>query len=539
MILASGVLCIAIVAIGDPAPVQADRLTDATQVSNRIDELVQQHWQSAKVTPAESCDDATFIRRVTLDLAGRIPTVREAQAFIDDTSNDKRTTAIRRLIDSPEFALHLGNILDEMLQEKYAGEADFIAWLRDGLEEHKTWDRIFRELLMGPWDTPEKKRADRFLAKRMKNIDELTNDASRIFFGVDISCAKCHNHPLADDWKQDHYYGMSSFFNRTVEFKGKDRQQIGEKDAGDVQFVDQEGKQRTAQVMFLSGKVVNEPTKDDAERKKRQEQARKEGKSQPPAFSRRAEFVESALTDKKFFSRSLANRVWGFLLGRGLVYPVDQMHSANPPSVAGVLEYLADDLVEHSYDLERLLAGICGSRVYQLSSVWPREITRPAADQFAFAPLRPLTPKQYALSMLLATGNDNYDESLDKSSTEKPRKSRFLEIESQAKPLTVALDARADEFQSSTTEALFMSNNKAVQALLSAEGNNLTARLEKTIDTQDLIKTAVWAVLGRECEPDEFTHLTHWVESQKDGRSAACRDLVWALCTSAEFRFNH
>ena len=245
------------------------------------------------------------------------------------------------------------------------------------------------------------------------------------------------------------------------------------------------------------------------------------------------------MADRKFFGRSLVNRVWSYLLGRSLVYPVDQMHSANPSSVAGVLEYLADDLVEHGYDLERLIAGICGSRAYQLSSAWPRDVNRPAADQFAVAALRPLTPKQYALSLLLAAGEDNYDESLDKSSIGKDRKPKFLEIEGQAKAYTVALDARADEFQSSTTEALFMSNNKAVQAALSAEGNNLTARLEKTIDTQDLVKTAVWAVVGRECEPDEFKHLWQGVESQSHGRGAACRDLVWALCTSAEFRFNH
>jgi len=226
-------------------------------------------------------------------------------------------------------------------------------------------------------------------------------------------------------------------------------------------------------------------------------------------------------------------------LGRGLVHPVDQMHSANPSTIPGVLEYLSDDLADHGYNLERLIAGICGSRVYQLASTLSRDVTRPPADQFAVATLRPLTPKQYALSLVIAAGEDNYDESLDKSSTEKGRKPKFLEKEGQAKAFTAALDARADEFQSSTTEALFMSNNKAVQGLLSAEGNNLTARLEKTIDTQDLVKTAVWTLLGRECEPDEFTHLTHWVDRQTNGRSAACRDLVWALCTSAEFRFNH
>lgn len=539
MILASGIFCLVLVLSADPAPPQAEPLADAMQISARIDELLQQHWQAAKLTPAELCDDATFIRRLTLDLAGRIPTLSEAQAFVADSTDDKRAAALRRLMASPEYSLHLGNILDEMLQEKYAGDADFTAWLRDSLAEHKTWDGIFRELLTGPWDTPDKKRSDRFLSKRMKNIDELTNDASRIFFGVDISCAKCHNHPLADDWKQDHYYGMSSFFNRTVEFRGKDKQQVGEKDSGDVQFVDSDGKQRTAQLMFLSGTIVKEPAKDDPDRKKLAEQARKEGKTPPPTFSRRAELIETALADKKFFSRALVNRVWANLLGRGLVHPVDQMHSENLPTVAGVLEYLADDLVEHGYDLERLIAGICGSRVYQLSSTWPRETARPVADQFAIGALRPLTPKQFAFSVYLAAGQANYDQSLDKSADDKGRKAKFLEIEGRAKTFTPALDARTDEFQSSTTEALFMSNNKAVQAVVSSEGENLAARLEKTIDTGDLVKTAVWTLLGRECEPDEFTHLTQWVESQKDGRSAACRDLIWALCTSAEFRFNH
>src|SRR5262249_16720482 len=223
-----------------------------------IDAFMEQHWQTEQIKVAPQCDDATFLRRVTLDLVGRIPTISEAKAFTDERSPDKRIRAVRRLMEGPENSLHLGRVLDEMIQEKFARDTEFLEYLRESVAEHKPWDAIFREIMIGPWDTKEHKRAARFLQRRIQSLDDLTNDTARVFFGVNVSCAKCHDHPLVSDWKQDHYYGMASFFNRTQGKRGGD---VQEKPDGDVQFVTTKGERKTAKVMFLSGRIVDNSPK--------------------------------------------------------------------------------------------------------------------------------------------------------------------------------------------------------------------------------------------------------------------------------------
>src|SRR5207237_9122757 len=125
-------------------------------------------------------------------------------------------------------------------QGKYARDPEFLDYLRAAVAEHKPWDRVFREVMLGPWDTAQHKRAGRFLSKRVASLDDLTNDTARVFFGVNVSCAKCHDHPLVPDWTQDHYYGMASFFNRTQEAgkgKTKNAAEVMEMPAVEVMFV--------------------------------------------------------------------------------------------------------------------------------------------------------------------------------------------------------------------------------------------------------------------------------------------------------------
>ncbi|HUY35186.1 MAG TPA: DUF1549 domain-containing protein [Pirellulales bacterium] len=514
------------------------QLDGTVLVAAKIDEFVERHWRSIGVRPADPADDATFLRRLTLDLAGRIPTRREAQAFARNPSADKHAQTVRQLVESPEFALHFANVLDELIQGNRSGDGEFLAWLRDGLHAHKPWNQMFREVLLGPWDTGERKRAGRFLASRLANVDELTNDTSRVFFGVDVTCAKCHDHPLVDDWKQDHYYGLSSFFNRTYEFKAKDAKEtrIGEKDAGEIEFVTRGGENRKAKLMFLSGQIVDEPpTCDDPRLKQQQEHAKKDGTYLPPAFSRREQLVRVALEQRTLFSRSLVNRLWAYLVGRGLVHPVDQMHSANVPGVPGLLEWLGDDLAVNGYDIERLVAAICTSRVYALASHWPYPGTKPAPEQFALAPLRPLSPRQLAVSVVLATGDESFDEALDPAT----RAERHRQLEGRASALVEWLDPPSDVFQSSTGEALFMSNHPALQQLLKPEARNLSARLAGTIDKTQFGELAAWAVFSRRPVAEELAMCDDWVARHSADRATACRDLVWALLTSAEFRFNH
>jgi hypothetical protein len=502
------------------APVPVDRFADVAELATRIDGFVEKHWQDQGVKPAALTGDLAFLRRATLDLNGRIPTVPETTAFADDRSPDRRARAVRRLMEAPDYALHLGRVFDDLIQGKLAGDAEFVEYLRAAVAAHKPWDQVFREMMLGPWDTNERKPANRFLARRANSLDDLTTDIGRVFFGVNISCAKCHDHPLVLDWKQDHYYGMASFLNRTYEGskgKGQRNTDVTEKPAAPVQFVTTKGERRTAKAMFLSGRVVEEPAK-----------------STP--FSPREELVKVALEEKQFFSRAIVNRLWEYLLGRGLVTPVDQMHSANPPAVPDLLEWLADDLADHGYDLDRLIAGLVSSRVYQLASTKVEAERQPAETAFARASLRPLTPPQYALSLLLATGAGSFDPTADPAA----RAKRYRELEGQCAALLKpgSLDVRADRFQSSTAEALFMSNHPEVQKLVTPAGNNLVARLAALADTKQLVETATWSVLSRPPSMEEHAYLSKWIDGHED-RSKACGELVWALLTSAEFRFNH
>jgi hypothetical protein len=500
-----------------PLPTPVDPLTDAPRLAARIDALVAKHWQDNNVQPAPLADDAAFLRRLTLDLAGRIPTVAEAEAFVADRSADKRSRAIRRLMQSPEYALQLGRTLDEIIQEKYAGKTELLDYLRDAVAAHESWDHIFRDLLLGPWDTKERKRANQFLAKRLNSLDDLTNDTARVFFGVNVSCAKCHDHPLVPDWTQDHYYGMASFFNPTLQgSRGKRNGLITEKTTDPVSFVTTKGVRRTARVMFLSGHVLSELTK------------------QGPA-SRREQLVQVALEDRSFFSKALVNRLWANLLGRGLVQPLDQMHSANPPAIPELLEYLADDFANHGYHIDRLIAGLVSSRVYQLASTSNGE---EVGDKlFARALLRPLTPQQFAASLVLATQENSFD----LAESPNVRRQHYRDLEGRVTRLTrsEALDKPSDRFQSSAGEALFLSNNPDVQQLFAPAGKNLVARLLAVNDNQELVTRAVWALLSRPPEAEEKSYLVSWLNSHGPDRAKACADLVWALAASAEFRFNH
>lgn len=523
-----------------PIQVRAADAPAAQAAAAKIDEFLQDHWRNQEIQPAAPAEDAELLRRLTLDLIGRIPTASELDEFLADKSPDKRRGAIERLMAGPEFPLHLGRVLDDMIQGEYAGDEAFLDYLRRSFREHKSWDALFREIMVGPWDDELQQPANRFLDKRAKNTDTLTVDATRVFFGVDISCAQCHDHPLVFDWSQDHFYGMMSFFHRTTGGKG----QVGEKKDGEVTFVSG-GKEKTAKVMFLSGRVFEAAASSgDGDADSGDNGG---GKKATAAVSRRAQFVDAALSDRRFFSRAIVNRMWEYFFGRGLVSPVDQMHSANRPSVPGLLEWLADDFADGGYDLHRLVAAIVSSQAYQLNSRWEQDAEPPDAGHFAVARLRPLDRRQMAVSLLLAAGNarlsptGEFDRRIE-TYTGVPGLSQIqqrLALEDQAEALVRQFDPRTSEFQSSAGEALFLSNAPESQALFQAAGDNLPARLAGIEDPAQLVRSAVRAVLSRPATDEEIAELAAWLAEQGGDRAAACEQLVWALAASAEFRFNH
>lgn len=508
------------------APVTGDYQKTAEEIDRRLEK----HWMANNLQPAAVADDATLARRVTLDLVGRIPTRSEWEAHLakGKSSDERYQELVRQLLDGPEFALHFGAVLDEIIQGTSAGNADFVDYLRRGVRERKAWDAIFRELMLGPWDTPESKPAGRFLETRAKDLDRLTTDATRAFFGVDISCARCHDHPLVPDWKQDHYYGMASFFNRTG---GGGKGGVGEKYDGEVSFKTRDGTQRTAALMFLSGRVVEEPPPEEAKKAK---------------FSRREQLVKLALEEKTLLSRALVNRLWQRFFGRGLVSPVDQLHSANSPSIPGLLEWLAEDFASSGFDLHRLSGAIVSSRAYRLSSRWEQDAMLPGEEHFAVARLRLLSPRQYSLSALVAAQRAEFAPlTTVESRVERiagavgvTRIEQYLATEQTAVPLAASLDPALDG-QSSTAEALFFSNHSAAQAVVRAEGKSLAARLAEMSDNRKVAETAIRHIFCRPPVEAELDRLAAWIADQQQDRARTCEQLVWALITSAEFRFQH
>jgi hypothetical protein len=507
-----------------------------------IEEVVD-HYLEAKLTkegpgPAPSADDATLIRRLTLDLNGRIPTAAEVKLYVESTKPDKRAKLVDRLMTSPGFARHQADSFEAMLM---AGtRAELRTYLGPAFTENRPWDEVFGDLIRGDAASPARKGASSFLKARAKDLDRLTSDVSSVFFGVNVSCAKCHDHPKVEDWKQDHYYGMKSFLGRTFEAG----EFVGERDDGAVKFKTTDGEEKKAKFMFLTGRVVEvagaeEPSKEARQAEKRNVDAAKKKKVAPPApkQSARAKLVEVALGpgERDFFARSIVNRLWDRFFGTGLVVPLDQMHSANPPSHPELLAWLARDTIEHRYDLRRLTRGLVLSRAYARASRWD-SAEPPDRRLFAVAAVRPLTPVQLAASMWVATADPA---SLPADPTREEHGRKVEDLAGRGRSLASAFARPGEDYQIGVSEALLMSNSDRLKDLLADGGDRLVGRLAKIADRRERIDLAVRSILSRPAEKEEIDLLEDFLARHKDQPVEGARQLVWALLTGAEFRFNH
>ncbi len=486
--------------------------------------------------------ESAFIRRVTLDLAGRIPTVAELEAFRQSESLNKRAELVQRLIDSPDFAFHQRNQIDTLLLRRLEHNDQWRAYLLEATQQNRSWDELFREVML-PEDRPDDPRPAMFLRKRLGNLDTAANDSSIIWFGVNVACAKCHDHPLVDDWKQAHYYGMASFFKRTFQTR---KGSVGERFDGRIKYNTTDGDELEADFMFLTGTKVDEP-KLELDEKSLQEyreaikKSEKDDKADPPPrpeFSPRAKLVDFALTDtdQGFFARNITNRIWARMLGRGLVHPLDQMHSENPPSHPELLELLAKDLETHGYDLKRLIQAIALSDTYARPLHSDTDGEAPPAETFANALPRPLSPHQLSLSLKIATSNPLQRTGL---AGEEEWQKRRDELERHSEGVARQIEIPDDDFQVPVAEALWFSNNAQVQNdYLNAGGDRLVGYLEKIESDEQLVLRATQAVLSRDPQPEEQSAMMQYLNSKPDRRVDAIRQIVWALLSSPEFRFN-
>lgn len=533
----SGVVLVLIAVVGQAADQQPP-------LHVRIDRLIAAR-PGFDQQAAPLASDSEFLRRVYLDLTGTIPTVAEVRAFLDNPSPTRRTEVIDRLLSSPEYARHMQNVFDvlwmERRPEKYVKRAEWQEYLRSSFQANKPWDELVREILSADGAEPKLRPAARFVLDREAEPNQLTRDISRLFLGMNLHCAQCHDHPLVDDYLQEHYGGIFAFLNRTFLFKVKNETMLAEKAEGEatIQSVfDPKKVTRTMQPRLPGRPALAEPKFD-----KGQEYAVAPAKDVRPVpkFSRRAQLAQQITdSDNVLFRRNAVNRLWAHMMGRGLVEPLDMHHSSNPPSHPELLTLLADEFLAMKFDVRAFLRELALSQTYQRASEPPAGVSDPPV--FGVASLKPLPPESFALAVMQATGFiDAERQALADKLTEPALYARLAgginafaatfggpAGQPEGKQLEVTID-----------QTLFLLNGDLVRGWLTPRAGNLADRLQKLADPAALADELYLSVLTRPPDEAERKEVIAYLSDRSPDRLAAIQELIWALLASAEFRFNH
>lgn len=495
-----------------------------------------------KASPLAS--DVEFLRRIYLDLTGMVPPTAEARAFLADSDPDKRAKLIDRLLASPEHARHLQLVFDVVLMERRADKnvpkPQWQEFLRQSFADNKPWDQLVREILAADGSDPKTRTAAKFFLDRDGEPNLLTRDIARLFLGMNLTCCQCHDHPLVEAYRQEHFYGIYAFLNRTTLFKdAKLGMVMAEKADGDVTFQsvrDPNKLTKSALPRVPGGEAVPEPTVE-----KGQEYVVAPAKDVRPVpkHSRRSLLApQVADPNNVHFRRNIANRLWALMMGRGLIEPIDLDHVDNPPSHPELLDLLAADIAERKFDMRAFLRELTLSKTYQRSSEVTGAGKELGLETFSRAILKPLSPEQLAWSLLQAAGIVEAERKALKDKATEP--ALFAKLSASSAPI-IALFAgpagRPESYEASVEQALFLNNGNLVRSWLGV-GGGLVLRLSKLPDEQ-VADELYLSILTRLPEAEEKQEIEAYLKNHSAKRPAALQDLAWALLASAEFRFNH
>lgn len=349
----------------EPLHARVDRIIDATRIGPQ----------------AGLCSDEVFLRRVYLDFTGVIPPAEEARAFLADSSPDKRTKLVDRLLGSPEYVRHMTDVFSVMLMERRSDPDNWRAYLTSSFEQNRPWNRMAAEILGADGVDPEGQGPVNYYIARGVEPNLMTREVGRMFFGMDLECAQCHNHPLIDDYLQRDYYGIFAFLSRTYQFTvDKKPPVLAEKAEGDANFESVFTGIKGSTLPRLPGEgELNEPSFKKGEEYKVKPDPKQKNVRPVPSYSRRARLSELAARGENLaFRRNIANRLWAQMMGRGLVHPPDLHHSDNPPSHPELLDLLAGEFAAMKFDIRAFLRELALTKVYQRSVALPANLTEQA-----------------------------------------------------------------------------------------------------------------------------------------------------------------
>jgi hypothetical protein len=542
----------------DTPPPTPDALPVGINPRLAIDVLLEKSWIEAELTRAPRIDDATFLRRITLDLLGRIPTLEERERFLAETNSAKRERLVDDLLASKGHARNLAEIFNVILlgreeeEDKSRGDREkhLLPYLRWIFETNRPWNKVGHDLIVARPKTPHERGATWFLYEQDNNANKMATATSAALLGKQVQCAQCHDHPVAPEIEQKHYWGLVAFFDRSINVNTKDGPRVAEKAAGGyAKFANLEGKSSESELVFFTGLKVDEPDgrrdKDALEnylttppadwinppkpsKKGRKPKITTTVEEAPlPRFSRRAELAELAVEKNPAFARAFVNRAWALLMGRGLVHPVDKMTSAYPPSHPELLDWLAADFAAGDYNVRRLFRAILTSRAYALSAVHPAAV-RPLPETFARALDKPLPAEALYRSILVALGAEVQEDGTVNG--EQDYRETFVGAYPTLFP---------EVFSPSVQQAMFATNGGSIDGMLRKEELPLVKSLHETESNEAVVKKAFHTILGRAPESSERERGVEFLNGRVDRREEAIRQFLWALFSGAEFRINH
>lgn len=485
----------------------------------RVDAILAARWAEAGVAPAPPTTDAEFLRRAYLDLTGVIPKVADVRAFLADTRPDKRARLVERLLATPGHATHMantwrnimlpGNVSIEQIQNVVGVQN----WLREQFVDNKRYDRVVGDLVVatgGGTTGP----ALYYTAMELQP-EKLAASTARIFLGLQIDCAQCHDHPF-DHWKQADFWGYAAFFAQlqqpTMMAPGVPVRLV-DLDRGEVKLPDTD---EVVAPRYPGGDAV--PPTD--------------------AGSRRQQLaIWMASRENPYLPRAAVNRVWAHLFGRGLIEPVDDLRRDNPASHPELFDELTEYFVRTEFDLREMLGMLASTRAYQLSS----RVTDqpPPPELFAAMAIKPLTAEQLYDSLeraLLRTNQENGPFGVLGAGLFNPRRQAFVgKMQSQSRSAT--------EYSGGVLQALtLMNGNDAAEASTATQSGLLAALDTPFFSDEERLQILFLSTLSRMPGAEEQVELGQYVRGNGDsaGSSAeALSDVLWALLNSAEFALNH
>jgi Protein of unknown function (DUF1549)/Protein of unknown function (DUF1553) len=502
---------------------------DVARLAALVDRRLAEKWAEDQVEPAGPAGDAEFLRRVTLDIAGRIPSVAEARAFLDDRAPDKRRALVERLLAGPGYPNHftdvwrsllVPNLADDFTLKYFSPGLD--AWLRRQFAEGAPYDAMVREILTTPLGegrnpSPLPYRQETrpsplaFYAANNARPENLAASAARAFLGVRIECAQCHDHPFAS-WKRDQFWSLAAFFAGVERPKQEDCEIFQGREVPGRRELAISGGSKVVPARFLDG---SEPAW--------------RSRSAPRPIL--ADWVVAR--ENPYFARAAANRIWSLFFGTGLVDPVDDLSPQNPPSHPELLDELADGFASHHHDLKFLIRVLTSTRAYQSSSAG----YVPGQDEvrlFSRMPSRGMSPEQLYASFVQATGVKR-EKDTPFSFADSPR-SDFLEA-------FAGQDGRPLERRTSIRQSLMLMNGRlSTDATDLTRGATLPAVADSYfLDTPGKVEALYLSTLTRRPTAEELERLVAYVDRggpTLDPKKALA-DVFWSLLNSSEFILNH